>query len=143
MKSRSVLILFAIVLSVAFPDGGIAGGFREDLEQVFGHQYQGDQRTVRPPLDRHRPKNPTNPAEWLRHWNTVAIDTSGIDHTPVAAGENRVYGEQFGPTRASRAMAIVHIAMFEAVNAIEGRYTSYIGLERASMATSEVAAIVQ
>src|SRR5687767_12067770 len=53
----------------------------------------------------------------LRHWNNIAIDASGLDHTPVSAGEVRDFGEQLGPTRASRAMAIVHIAMFDAVNA--------------------------
>src|SRR5262245_44851008 len=33
----------------------------------------------------------------LRHWNQVAIDASGLDHTPVQPGENRVFGEQVGP----------------------------------------------
>src|SRR3954469_15738140 len=54
----------------------------------------------------------------LLYWNRVAIDASGLDHTPVAAGEDRAFGEQLGPTRASRAMAIVHIAIFDAVNAL-------------------------
>jgi PAP2 superfamily len=73
----------------------------------------------------------------------MAIDASGLDHTPVADGEDRVFGEQFGPTRASRAMAIVHIAMFEAVNAIAGRNRSYAGVEAASPATSMDAAVAQ
>ena len=49
----------------------------------------------------------------LHRWNLIAINASGLDHTPVAPGENRVFGEQLGPGRASRAMAIVHIAMFD------------------------------
>ena len=57
-------------------------------------------------------------ADTFRYWNQIAIDASGVDHTPVAAGETRVFGEQLGPGRAARAMAIVHIAMFDAVNAI-------------------------
>ena len=57
----------------------------------------------------------------LHHWNRVAIDTSGLDHTPVAAGESRVFGEQLGPGRSSRAMAIVHIAIFDAINSITDR----------------------
>ncbi len=40
-------------------------------------------------------------------------------------------------------MAIVHIAMFEAVNAIAGRYQSYAGVEAASHATSMDAAVAQ
>lgn len=80
---------------------------------------------------------------WVRHWNEVAIDASGLDHTPVAAGEQRVFGEQLGPTRTSRAMAIVHIAIFEAVNAIAGGYQSYIGIAPAPAGTSMQAAIAQ
>ena len=34
---------------------------------------------------------------WVVHWNEVAINASGLDHTPVAPGENRVFGEQIGP----------------------------------------------
>src|SRR4051794_11683166 len=64
----------------------------------------------------------------VERWNAIAIDASGLDHTPVAPGENRVFGEQLGPTRASRAMAIVHVAMFEALNALGGQYVSYVGL---------------
>ena len=67
----------------------------------------------------------------LRHWNQIAIDASGLDHTPVAPGEKRVFGEQLGPVRASRAMAIVHIAIFDSVNAIVGGYRSYTGLPAA------------
>ena len=43
-------------------------------------------------------------------------------------GRNRLFGEQFGPARSSRAMAIIHIAMFEAVNAVTQRYQTYTGL---------------
>src|SRR4051812_17933234 len=79
--------------------------------------------------------------ERLRYWNQVAIDASGLDHTPVAAGEDRVFGEQLGPTRASRAMAIVHIAIFDAVNAVVGRYRAYSRLPLPPGGTSIDAAI--
>lgn len=81
--------------------------------------------------------------ESLHHWNQVAIDGSGLDHTPVAPGEHRVYGEQIGPCRASRAMAIVHIAVFEAVNAVSGGYRSYVGLDCAPPNASMEAAIAR
>jgi hypothetical protein len=83
------------------------------------------------------------PANRIRHWNEIAINASGLDHTPVAVGENRTFGEQLGPTRASRAMAIVHIAIFEAVNAIDGGCQSYIGLGAARPNTSMECAIAQ
>ena len=89
------------------------------------------------------PPAPPASVEWIVHWNHVAIDTSGIDHRPVTPGDTRVFGEQYGPTRASRAMAIVHVAVFEAVNAISGRYESYTGLPPAPPDTSLKAAIAQ
>ncbi len=41
---------------------------------------------------------------WLR-WNGIAIDASGLDHTPPTAGDTHEFGAQLGPCRASRAMA--------------------------------------
>jgi PAP2 superfamily len=79
----------------------------------------------------------------FRYWNETAINTSGLDHTPVAAGESRTFGEQLGPTRSSRAMAIVHIAMFEAMNAIAGAGRSHAGVARASAGASMDAAMAQ
>jgi hypothetical protein len=91
---------------------------------------------------------PGRPADRLvlqsvRRWNAIAIDASGLDHTPVAPGEGRVFGEQLGPGRAARAMAIVHIAMFDALNAIVGGYASYTGLRPVRAAASGPAAIAQ
>jgi hypothetical protein len=80
---------------------------------------------------------------WVRHWNQIAIDASGLDHTPPAPGESRVFAEQLGPGRSSRAMAIVHIAIFEVVNAIEGGYRSYVGLPGAHSNPDLKAALAQ
>lgn len=65
----------------------------------------------------------------LKQLNKLAIDTTGLDHTHVQPGEDRIYGQQLGPTRSSRAMAIVHLAIWEAYNSIEKLYKSNIGLE--------------
>src|SRR3990172_1643828 len=54
----------------------------------------------------------------MQNCNRFAIDASGYDHANAR--------EQMGPCRASRAMAIVHIAMFEAYLAIVGGYQSYL-----------------
>lgn len=80
-----------------------------------------------PNVDASEPTGDPNRASILR-WNRLAIDASGLDHTPLREGENRTFGEQLGPGRAARAMAIVHIAMFEAFNALSGAYKSYLGL---------------
>jgi hypothetical protein len=79
----------------------------------------------------------------LHRWNVIAINASGLDHTPVAPGENRVFGEQLGPGRSSRAMAIVHIAMFDALDAVVGGYISYTGTQAAGGSISVDAAISQ
>jgi hypothetical protein len=65
-------------------------------------------------------------ADRFRFWNRIAVDASGRDHTPVGPGETRVYGEQLGPGRSSRAMAIVHIAIYDAVNSILGGYPQFL-----------------
>jgi hypothetical protein len=66
---------------------------------------------------------------------------AGLDHTPVAPGEHRVFGEQLGPGRAARAMAMVHIAIFDAVNAISGNYRGYSDIPVAPKGASIEAAI--
>jgi hypothetical protein len=78
---------------------------------------------------------------WVIHWNEVAINASGLDHTPVAAGENRVFGEQLGPGRSARAMAIVQVAVFDSVIAINGGFKSYTGIARARGPASTKAAV--
>ena len=83
------------------------------------------------------------PTSTILRWNSISIDASGLDHTPVAPGENRVFGEQVGPCRASRAIAIVHIAMFEALNSIVGGFKSYVGLSKKAGSPSQDAAIAQ
>ena len=88
-------------------------------------------------------RRPGPGADEVRRWNEIAINASGLDHTPVPPGETRVFGEQFGPGRASRAMAIVHVAIFDAVNAILGGYESYTGLLVALAGASFEAAVAQ
>lgn len=76
-------------------------------------------------------------------WNTIAIDSSGLDHAPVAPGESRTFGHNLGPTRSSRAMAIVHIAMFEAANATQGAYKSYTQALDDDFDADAAAAVIQ
>jgi len=79
----------------------------------------------------------------VRRWNQTAVDASGLDHTPIAPGESRVFGEQLGPGRASRAMAIVHIAMFDCLNAVAGEFESYTGVLACNGPLSLEAAVSQ
>jgi hypothetical protein len=79
----------------------------------------------------------------VSYWNQIARDASVLDHTPVLPGDPRIFGEQVGPVRTSYALAIVHIAVFDAVNAIAGGYESYTGLPRARPVTSVRSAVAQ
>jgi hypothetical protein len=68
-------------------------------------------------LQAKRARPASDALERLHYWNSIAIAASGLDHTPLSEGDERHFGEQLGPGRASRAMAIVHVAIYEAVNA--------------------------
>lgn len=84
---------------------------------------------------------PADSLDRMLVWSDAALTTTAIDHTPVQPGETRVFGEQFGPARASRAMAIAHIAMFDAVNAIKHRYHGYTNLRRSPGASMDAAVV--
>jgi hypothetical protein len=120
------LALSAALLALGAADPALATGRDLDGRAIDARLYASD--TLRS----------------VRHWNQVAIDASGLDHTAPVPGDGREdFAEQLGPGRSARAMAIVHVAIFEAVNAIAGRYQSYTGLPRAQRGTSTRAAIAQ
>src|SRR5205814_4312022 len=125
----SLLLLFAIS-STAFARGP-AGTFSQAYGPLFRPQ---------PDLTGNAKKFANEP---VHRWNKIAVDATGLDHTPVAPGEHRTFGEQLGPGRASRAMAIVHIAIFDAINATQGKYQSYTGIQSAAHPYSTAAAVAQ
>jgi hypothetical protein len=138
---KTTVLLAALLSSLAAPVA--AGGPAGDFEEAWSSRYQAaataETASQRGSGHLHDP----GLTAWLQHWNRIAIDASGLDHTPVPAGDPRVFGEQLGPARASRAMAIVHIAVFDAVNAIAGRYHGYTGVPRCRGDASMRAAISQ
>lgn len=84
------------------------------------------------------------PSDKVLYWNGVANNCAKIDHRIATADDTPdSVGEQFGPTRTGRAMAIVHIAIFDAVNAIDRSYRSYLPTAAAPANTSMDAAIAQ
>lgn len=93
----------------------------DDEHEAFGNiRLLNTAKGKKPP-----PASPDN----LERWNTIAVDATGLDHTPLSPGESRHFGEQIGPARSARAMAVVHIAMFEALNAIAAQFPSYVQLK--------------
>jgi hypothetical protein len=139
---RDLKVTFVAIVLVVIPCSTRSQTGFSDFKEIWGPRYQVIP-FIASPAASHPAQYGTRPANRIRHWNEIAINASGLDHTPVAAGENRVFGEQYGPTRASRAMAIVHVAIFEAVSAIDGHFKTYTGLGRAPADTSMECAIAQ
>src|SRR6266404_3606881 len=131
MKSSPIFIL-------TFALSAFAGDVSDGHHDAYGPLY-----TVAPQLDSAIRQGRRKGLDAVRRWNQITIDASGLDHTPPAIGENRVWKEQLGPGRASRAMAIVHIAMFDTVTAVLGEYQSYTGVHVAPGPISLEAAISQ
>ena len=131
-----ILTLVTILLGTAMPAWAQKKS-SEGVKAYWGTRYKAQKNA--PGLEQAKTKS----LKFILRWNQIAIDASGLDHKPVMAGENRVFGEQLGPGRAARAMAIVHIAMFEALNAVTGTFESYTGLFRASKKTDAKAAVAQ
>jgi len=123
-------ILFAVGLAV------LNSVNAQSFHDAFGPR-------IRPAQNVAAPEPPKNAVDAIHRWNQIAVDASGLDHTPVAPGELRTFGEQLGPGRSSRAMAIVHIAIFDSVNAVLGGYQSYTGLPKAKRPVSLDAAVAQ
>lgn len=56
----------------------------------------------------------------ILYWNEVALEANRQDFTIVPPGEARPKPEQGGPTLSSRALAIVHLAMYDAHAGVVG-----------------------
>lgn len=77
-------------------------------------------------------------------WNEIAQEVAGVDHRYVGPDEDpRAGGWQFGPTRTSRAFAIVHVAIADAVAAIDGGFAPYLPTAPAPRPTALAAAVAQ
>jgi hypothetical protein len=59
-------------------------------------------------------------ADAVLNWNSIALQAAVNDHAVGAPGL------QFGPTRTSRALAIVQASVFDAVNSIDPVYNPYL-----------------
>lgn len=74
-------------------------------------------------------------------WNAVALQAGADDHS----GTYSATPEHGGPTRGSRALAIVHVAIYDAANAIAGEpYEPYIpvGIDPATVTKASLNAAV-
>jgi hypothetical protein len=140
MKLRIKPLLFILLLPALVASAGsslppAAGG--PVLPALFPSQAD----SLPPPLRYAAPPAP-NAAARLAYWSELAWRTIAIDHAPPPAGP-AAYIEQAGPTRSSRVLAIVHIAIHDALTAIYRRYPAYSGPLPAFADSSPDAAIAQ
>ena len=84
-------------------------------------------------------RNARGTLDRLLLWNGIMQDSNALDHTPSSG----FAGDQQGPTRNSRAFAIVSIAVFDAVNAFDQRFSAYNVIAPAPRGASRDAAIAQ
>lgn len=62
-----------------------------------------------------------NAGDAVLYWNAIALEAIATDHTGTFGAP-----DQGGPTRGSRALAITHLAIYDAVNAIDGTHEPYL-----------------
>ena len=142
IRNLKSTVLLAVLFFASLSPTPAQRGQQKRFESVWGPNYPSVNVLARTSFVNEAPQG-ENALARVVYWNRVAIDASGLDHTPVAANENRVFGEQLGPGRASRAIAIVQIAVFEAMNSITGGYMSYAGVPRTRTPASVDAAIAK
>jgi hypothetical protein len=131
--SRKLCFLAACLATLTFQISLRADQFRELLGDKFANSVDPATQRIAPDLT----------GDAIHRWNEIAINATGLDHTPVPPGDPRVFGEQLGPGRAARAMAIIHIAMFDTMNAVDHRYESYTGVQSFQHPISLLAAVAQ
>ena len=141
MKPR-VKILFCTLLIPFFACDAWAQRHRPPGQRDVDPQYQTQPGTQELPL-RYSAPSGANPTPRLAYWSDVAWSAIAVDHTPPVIAATNFSAEQLGPTRSSRALAIVHIAIYDALNAILKRYPSYSGELPAYADSSLDAAIAQ
>lgn len=131
--------LLVLVGLTAAPEARAQTATSGSFSQVWGPRYQSRVTTseliarVQQDVSAERFSSimaisPSDTLTRVRVWNIIATGAVAIDHTPPSSGESRRFGEQLGPARSARALAMMHIALFEAANAVNGSYRSYLGL---------------
>ena len=125
MLALAVVGLGVAMGMVTWAQSGVSGGFSDTWGPQYRSQITAPATAIYPSVTA---ASAGGTLARVKIWNFIAGVANAIDHTPVQPGETRVFGEQFGPARSARALAIVHIALFEAVNAVAGGYRSYLGL---------------
>lgn len=142
MKPAIKLLIAALSIPLATLAGPASAGTHATPRNMFGPHLCGAPHVCDTP-PRFGPAGAADATARLLYWNEQALRANVVDHTMAPLPSLRVYGEQLGPARTSRALAIVQIAVFDGLNAITGGYPSYAGLAPAPAGSSPDAAIAK
>jgi len=131
--------MFALAGSAATAESPLTGENAKELQRLLAVPAGN---VAVPCSLKKPPRTPVSALDRFLMWNEITLDTTAIDHTPNPSDPS-CFGEQIGPARASYALAIIHIAMFDTENAITKRYVSYSGVPPVSGNVSLDRAIAQ
>lgn len=144
LKNASILAAAALTpLVTAAP--AIAGNSPDVETKLYGYIGQDAQTQISANLARQTTPQSVSTGtksttERVLFWHDALLDSIGIDLT-FDPGLGYTPADQVGPTRASRAMAITQIAVFDALNAFQGKYQSYSNIAAAKNGASQDVAI--
>jgi membrane-associated phospholipid phosphatase len=138
MTSRRKLLLCTLLVPVLPASATSTPPFTGSPGSLNYRVQPGTQES--PP--RYSPPSGANASARLAYWNEIALRTMATDYALPGPGLPPL-PEQPGPTRTSRVMAIVQLAVFDALNAICRRYPAYAGPLPAFADSSPDAAIAQ
>ncbi|MCK1307647.1 vanadium-dependent haloperoxidase [Bradyrhizobium sp. 45] len=147
LQSSTAIISLAVASKAAFAQEHLTAEQKTDFAKNFGlnnnlqAQFQAFQDTQRaipfsprafakePMLKIFREQAQVKDKLYslVEFWHNLILEFTSLDHVvnPGQPGQlQEIYAEQLGPHRSSWAFAIYHIAMFEALNAFEGKYVS-------------------
>jgi hypothetical protein len=136
----SALCIPALIAVLMAPAG--AGNQRPPGPRGGAPEYLTQPGSSDAPLRYAAPVGPDAPAR-LAYWSNLLWSVNGADHAPPYTAGEASDADQLGPTRSSRAFAIVHLAVYDALNAISQRYPGYSGQLPALADSSKDAAIAQ
>src|SRR5438445_7077572 len=106
--------VFLLLLALAHPS--LAAGSDNGFNQKFGPRFQGAPTPIVPIIA------PSRSLDVLHRWNEIALNATGLDHTPVPPGDPLAFGEPLGTGRPRRALPLLHLAMLDALNAKHAGY---------------------
>lgn len=146
MKIQALALASVVALPVALSAPASAKGddSKFSREQSAGYLGLTSQNALveskfRAMQDRRSTRHVSDTTDRVLAWHETALDAVALDHTPNAAGVAPL--NNGGPVRTARALGMIHIAMYDALNAFGQKYQPYDAMPAAPRGASKDAAI--